>query len=73
MKLATKARELTTWKSASYVDTLAAAHAEDGNYQEAVRRQEAALAVPEFEKSDGKHARNRLRLYKSSKPVRLKA
>ena len=48
VELATKACELTKWKNASYVDTLAAAHAEDGNYQEAVRRQEEALAVPEF-------------------------
>ena len=71
--LATKACELTQWKNASYVDTLAASHAEDGNYKEAVRRQEEALMVPEFEKSDGKNARNRLKLYKSGKPVRLKA
>lgn len=73
VELATKACELTKWKTASYVDTLAAAHAEDGNYKEAVKRQEEALAVPEFEKSDGKNARNRLKLYKSGKPVRLKA
>ena len=73
LTLAMKACELTQWKNGSYVDTLAAAHAEDGNYAEAVRRQEQALADIGFEKSDGKNARTRLKLYKSGKPVRLKA
>jgi tetratricopeptide (TPR) repeat protein len=71
--LAMKACELTQWKNGSYVDTLAAAYAEDGNFPEAVRRQEQALADAEFEKSEGKNARTRLKLYKSGKPVRLKA
>ncbi len=71
IELAMKACELTQWKRGSYVDTLAAAHAEDGNYAEAVRRQEQALTDAEFEKSDGKNARTRLKLYKSKKPVRL--
>jgi len=71
--LALKACELTQWKNGSYVDTLAAAYAEDGNFTEAVRRQEQALADAEFEKSEGKNARTRLKQYKSGKPVRMKA
>ena len=70
---ATKACELTQWKNATYIDTLAAAHAEDGDFAQAVRRQEEALAYPEFDKTDGKNARSRLKLYKSKKAVRLKA
>jgi tetratricopeptide (TPR) repeat protein len=73
VELATKACELTKWKNASYIDTLAAAHAEDGNYAEAVRRQEEALLDAEFNKSDGPNARNRLKTYKSKKAVRIKA
>jgi tetratricopeptide (TPR) repeat protein len=73
VELAMKACELTQWKNGSYVDTLAAAYAEAGDYGEAVRRQQQALAVPEFEQAEGKNARARLALYKASKPVRLRA
>jgi len=72
VELAMKACELTQWKNGSYVDTLAAAYAEAGDYAEAIRRQQQALAVPEFEQSEGKNARNRLALYKAGKPNRLR-
>jgi tetratricopeptide (TPR) repeat protein len=42
---ATKACELTQWKEAEYLATLAAAHAECGQFHEAVRRQEEALRL----------------------------
>ena len=70
--LATKACEMTQWKKGSYVDTLAAAYAEDGNFAEAVRRQEQALADAEFEKSEGTSARARLKAYRERRPIRLK-
>ena len=35
--MATKACELTGWKNANYLDTLAAAYAEVGNFTEAVK------------------------------------
>lgn len=73
VELATKACELTQWKNGSYVDTLAAAYAEAGDFAEAVRRQQQALANPEFDQSEGKNARNRLALYKAGKPNRLRA
>jgi tetratricopeptide (TPR) repeat protein len=73
VELAQKACELTQWKNGSYVDTLAAAFAEAGDYAEAVRREQQALANPDFEKSEGKNARGRLALYKAGKPNRLRA
>jgi HEAT repeat protein/Tfp pilus assembly protein PilF len=45
-----------------FVDTLAAAHAEAGDFEEAVRLQEEALELP--------GARARLKLYESKKPYR---
>ncbi len=71
--LAQIACELTQWKNGSYVDTLAAAFAETGDYAEAVRRQQQALANAEFEQSEGKNARARLAMYKAGKPNRLRA
>jgi hypothetical protein len=46
-----RACELTQWKNGSYVDTLAAAFAEAGDFAEAVRREQQALANPEFEQA----------------------
>ncbi|MEQ1775521.1 MAG: tetratricopeptide repeat protein [Burkholderiales bacterium] len=73
VELAQKACELTQWKNGSYVDTLAAAFAEAGDFAEAVRREQQALANPEFEQSEGKNARARLAMYKAGKPNRLRA
>lgn len=73
VELATRACELTDWKNGSYVDTLAAAYAEAGNFAEAMRYQQLALANTEFEQSEGKNARNRLALYKKNRPNRLRA
>lgn len=54
--------------SAHIIDTLAAAHAEAGDFAEAVRRQEEALRDPAF-KNDAT-ARERLELYKKMQPYR---
>jgi tetratricopeptide (TPR) repeat protein len=68
VELARKACELTQWKNANHLDTLAAAYAEAGQFEEAVRWQQAALAFPEFEKQAGEAARKRLALYQEGKP-----
>jgi tetratricopeptide (TPR) repeat protein len=68
LELAQKAAELTSFEDADKLDTLAAAHAAVGNFAEAVRRQEEALAFPEFDKTQGKAARRRLELYRQGKP-----
>jgi membrane protease YdiL (CAAX protease family)/tetratricopeptide (TPR) repeat protein len=49
---ATKACEITQWKEAEFLTTLAAAHAECGQFQEAARRQREALRLaPESRKA----------------------
>jgi tetratricopeptide (TPR) repeat protein len=67
---ARKAAELSEWKAASILDTLAAAYAEAGNFSDAVRWQERALESPEFVKTLGEGARERLALYRKSQPYR---
>lgn len=63
--LATKACELTGFKSAETLNTLAAAYAEQGSFNKAVTYQLRAidLAPPQIEKE----LRNRLHLYKSGR------
>jgi hypothetical protein len=68
---ATHASELTNWKNGQVLATLAAAHAEIGDFASAVRWQERAL---ERAAADGNRLladQDRLSLYKSAKPFRL--
>lgn len=66
---ATRACELTEWTEPGYLDTLAAACAECGEFDEAVRWQEKAIAssTPEMEAD----LRTRLELYFQRKPARF--
>jgi tetratricopeptide (TPR) repeat protein len=65
---ATKACDLTNWSNFAYVDTAAAAYAEAGDFESAVKWQEEAVRLcddaykPEFQK--------RLRLFKAGKAYR---
>ena len=69
-ELALTACELTRYQEPNYVDTLAAAHAEAGEFDDAIRFQQRALESPEFEKRFGKEGRNRLELYAARRPYR---
>jgi len=65
---ATKACELTQWNDARCIDTLAAAYAETGDFDAAVKWQQKAVDLsPEESKADH---RTRLKWYKSGQPLR---
>ncbi|GEM_PF-3189155 len=72
VELATRACELTDWKDANHIDTLAAALAEAGQFDEAVKRQQQALEIPDaFDEEERKRVEARLRLYESGKPYHV--
>jgi len=70
---ATKACEFTDWKDGNMIDTLAAAHAETGDFTGAVTRQTIALelmADMHLEPDELELARARLEQYKIGRPWR---
>ena len=64
---ATRACELTEWQEAGYLDTLAAACAELGEYEDAAKWMEKAIALAPDHEDD---YRTRLGLYENDKPYR---
>lgn len=70
VELATKACELTHWKRQGYIDTLAAAYAETGDFEKAVKYQELALEDAGYQQRHGAWARKLLDGYKNKKPYR---
>ena len=68
VEYATKACELTAWKNADYLDTLAAAYAEAGDFDKAVEWQKKGI---DLAPADQKAAfETRLKLYQDKKPYR---
>jgi WD40 repeat protein/tRNA A-37 threonylcarbamoyl transferase component Bud32/Flp pilus assembly protein TadD len=71
VKHATRACELTNWKDAQYIDTLAAAYAEIGDFDSAVKQQKKAIdLLTEEEEGPRADMEERLKLYQSGKPYR---
>jgi tetratricopeptide (TPR) repeat protein len=68
--MAQKACELSNWKDAYSIDTLAAAYAESGNFDEAIRWQTKAAAMLSADQEFVKSARERLALYRDRQPCR---
>jgi len=69
VELALKACELTEGKKPDYLDTLAAAYARAGEFEQAVKWQEKALGgMKSFDVRTESAARERLKLYRSRKP-----
>jgi tetratricopeptide (TPR) repeat protein len=66
---ATKACELSEWKNAHIVDTLAAAYAEAGDFDAAVKWQTKANGLYTAQ-ADLERGQARLKLYQSKKPYR---
>jgi tetratricopeptide (TPR) repeat protein len=72
IELATKACELTEWKNPNFLDTLAAACAEAGRFDDAVKWQKKALEHPEvFAAEDYEQIKQRLKLYEARKPYHV--
>ena len=69
---ATRACELTQWKQENWIDTLAAAYAEAGDFKRAIAFEEQALRTGHPTESEQKGMRERLSLYQQSRPFRDK-
>jgi serine/threonine protein kinase/tetratricopeptide (TPR) repeat protein len=72
IEYATRACELTDWKNANYIDTLAAAYAEAGDFNSAVKWQKESISLLTKEEPAEWQAafEERLKLYQSGKPYR---
>ena len=68
VELAAKACELTKWKDAASIDTLAAAYAEAADFENAVKMQQQAIDLAEDEQKSRYQAR--LALYERGQPFR---
>jgi tetratricopeptide (TPR) repeat protein len=73
MALATNVCKLSQWSNASYLDTLAAAEAEVGLFDAAVKHQQQALDLAKAGKVDVKDLESRLSLYQQHKKYRTAA
>jgi tetratricopeptide (TPR) repeat protein len=68
--LATQVCEASESREGMFLDTLAAAHASAGRFDDAVKAQVKALEDPAFTPRYGEGARKRLKLYQDKKPYR---
>jgi tetratricopeptide (TPR) repeat protein len=71
VEAARRAVRLSGGADGMYLDTLAAAYAEAGKFDEAVKTQQQALADPAYLAREGDDARERLRLYQAKQPYRM--
>jgi tetratricopeptide (TPR) repeat protein len=70
VEFANKACELTQWKNSAWMDTLAAAFAETGDFTQAIKWETKYLESPNLAKSNATGAANRLKLYQARQPYR---
>jgi len=69
VEIATRACELTQWKKSDFLDTLAAAYAEAGDFNAAVKWETRAIEILADERNRDAF-RSRLLLYQAKKPFR---
>jgi tetratricopeptide (TPR) repeat protein len=67
---ALQACELSGWTDPNCLDNLAAAYAENGQFDYALKWQEKALELPGLRNSHRENAQSRVKLYRASKPYR---
>jgi TPR repeat protein len=70
LEYAMKACELNEWKIAFDLSTLAATHAECGDFKAAVKWQKKAIELGFEDQEDAEKARKELKLYEEGKPFR---
>jgi tetratricopeptide (TPR) repeat protein len=68
VEYATRACELSQWKECASLDTLAAAYAEAGDFDNAVKWENQCLQAPNLTDAIATDAKTRLALYQSHKP-----
>ncbi len=68
--LASRACDLSRWKIPIYLQVLAAAHAENGDYAKAVAIQETAMLAIDQDDEDHLHSRDLLNRFKARRPWR---
>jgi tetratricopeptide (TPR) repeat protein len=68
IEAATRACELTSWKVADELETLAASHAEAGHFDEAVKQQEVAIRLTPDDHPSQPTRDAHLKLYKAKRP-----
>ncbi|HZM02613.1 MAG TPA: hypothetical protein VFC44_06285 [Candidatus Saccharimonadales bacterium] len=69
---ASRACELTEWKNGQFIDTLAAACAEAGDFKHAIQFEKQALRTGRLTDSEQKEMQERLSIYQELRPFREK-
>jgi tetratricopeptide (TPR) repeat protein len=72
VQIATKACDLTQWKNQAALETMAAACAETGDFDRAVKLQNQVLAMPGISAKTKDNGTKRLALYQAHQPFREK-
>jgi TPR repeat protein len=67
---ATKACEITQWKDANFIGTLAAAYAEIGNFSKAINYAQQSLKMTSLEAAERREMEHCLSLFKHRRPYR---
>jgi hypothetical protein len=70
VKLATQACDMTKWTNYAYVDTLAAAYAETGDFDGALKYQKQAANMDGIPEDNRTNVQGRIELYLQHKPYR---
>ncbi len=68
VKAAIQACELTNWERRDYIDTLAAAHAEEGDFEKALKYQDQAISMKGITEGERKDMQRRRSLYEQRRP-----
>jgi len=70
VELATRACDMSQWTNYAYVDTLAAAYAETGDFDSAVKYQKQAAGMTDVPADNRTNVQNRIELYLKHEPYR---